>query len=166
MKKLIIAAAALMFAACDEQTVTVEDMPLEGTTWKLVELNGEANPAFGENDCFYFTLDNNSITGKGSVNRFFGGYEITDEGALDIGELGMTRMMGPNIDLENSFVQMFDNISGCTIDGNTLTLKIDDKVVARFEAEENAGEEEEKPAEEQSGAPKIGIPVNVELPAE
>ena len=166
MKKLIIAAAALMFAACDEQTVTVEDMPLEGTTWKLVELNGEANPAFGENDCFYFTLDNNSITGKGSVNRFFGGYEITDEGALDIGELGMTRMMGPNIDLENSFVQMFDNISGCTIDGNTLTLKIDDKVVARFEAEENAGEEEEKPAEEQSEAPKIGIPVNVELPTE
>ena len=166
MKKLIIAAAALMFAACDEQTVAVEDMPLEGTTWKLVELNGEANPAFGENDCFYFTLDNNSITGKGSVNRFFGGYEITDEGALDIGELGMTRMMGPNIDLENSFVQMFDNISGCTIDGNTLTLKIDDKVVARFEAEENAGEDEEKPAEEQSGTPKIGIPVNVELPTE
>ena len=134
MKKMLIAAAAFMFAACAE-TATVENLPLENTTWKLVELNGEANPAFAEGDSFTFTLDDGAITGKGSVNRFFGGYEYSaEDGVLDIGELGMTRMMGPNVDLEDAFVRIFDDVDGCSIEGDELTLTLNGETVALFKA--------------------------------
>ena len=136
MKKMFIAAAALLFAAsCAHTKVVVEDKPLENTTWKLVELYGEANPAFAEGDSFTFTLDEGSITGKGSVNRFFGGYEFSaEDGVLDIGELGMTRMLGPNEELENSFVGIFDNVDGCSVEGEELTLKVNGEKVAVFKA--------------------------------
>ena len=130
MKKIFIAAAAFLFASC----ATVQNLPLENTQWKLVELYGENNPAFEGGDSFTFTLDAGSITGKGSVNRFFGGYEYSDAAGLEIGDLGMTRMMGPNVDLEDSFVQMFDKVDGCKGKGDGLTLTGDGETLATFKA--------------------------------
>lgn len=130
MKKILIAAAAFLFASC----ATVQNLPLENTQWKLVTLYGESNPAFESGDSFTFTLDAGSITGKGSVNRFFGGYEYSDTEGLEIGDLGMTRMMGPNVDLEDSFVQMFDKVDGCSVKGDVLTLTGEGEALATFKA--------------------------------
>ena len=131
MKKLLIAATAFLFGAC---ATPVENLPLENTRWKLVELYGDENPAFAEGDTFTFTLDAGSITGKGSVNRFFGGYEYSETEGLEIGDLGMTRMMGPNVDLEDAFVRMFDDVDGCAIEGDVLTLTDDGTAIAVFKA--------------------------------
>ncbi|MCH5330526.1 MAG: META domain-containing protein [Alistipes sp.] len=132
MKKFFIAAAAMLFAACD--ATPTENLPLENTVWKLVELNGENNEAFAEGDSFTFTLDAGTITGKGSVNRFFGGYEYSEAEGLEVGDLGMTRMMGPNVDLEDAFVQIFDKVNGCEVEGDVLTLTDGDEVLAVFKA--------------------------------
>ena len=129
MKKILIAAAAFLLASC---ATKVQNLPLENTQWKLVSLYGDTNPAFEKGDSFTFTLDAGSITGKGSVNRFFGGYEYSDTKGLEIGDLGMTRMMGPNVDLEDSFVQMFDKVDGCTVKGDVLTLTGEGKPLATF----------------------------------
>ena len=139
MKKMLIAAAAFMLASC----ASVENKPLENTKWKLFELAGEPNSAFSEGDSFTFSLDGKSITGKGSVNRFFGGYEL-DGKTLEIGEMGMTRMMGPNVDLEDAYVRMFDVVDGYEIAGDELTLTSNGKPVALFKeyiAEEGAESE-------------------------
>ena len=56
MKQILGAAAAmLMLAACGSPKT---NLPLEGTQWKLTEMDGKADPAFaaGE-DTFNFTLD-------------------------------------------------------------------------------------------------------------
>ena len=132
MKKLMIAAAALLFGAC--ATAPVENLPLESTQWKLTELYGESNAAFENGDSFTFTLDEGSITGKGSVNRFFGDYEYSDADGLKIDLFGMTRMMGPDVDLEDLFVRMFDEVDGCEIEGDVLTLTGEGKVLATFKA--------------------------------
>ena len=146
MKKLFVAAAALLFGAC-ATAPEAENLPLENTQWKLVELYGEGHEAFESGDTFTFTLDAGTITGKGSVNRFFGGYEYSEAEGLEIGDLGMTRMMGPNIDLEDAYVQMFDKVEGCEIEGDVLILTGGGEELARFKAwTPEDGAEEELPA--------------------
>lgn len=160
MKKMFIAATALLFAAsCAHTKAVVEDKPLENTTWKLVELYGNANPAFEEGDSFTFTLDKSkgSITGKGSVNRFFGGYKFSaEDGVLDVGDMGMTRMMGPNIDLEDAFVNVFDNVDGYSVAGEELTLKANGEKVAVFKAWESEA------SEVSNGTPAGGVQIMIE----
>ena len=131
MKKFLIAVAAMVMASC----ATTENLPLENTQWKLLELKGDANEAFAEGDTFTFTLDGASVAGKGSVNRFFGGYEYNEAEGLKFGTMGMTRMMGPNVDLEDSFVQMFDAVTGCEVKGDILLVKdAEGNVLAKFKA--------------------------------
>jgi len=64
MKQILGAAAAmLMLAACGSPKT---NLPLEGTQWKLTEMDGKADPAFaaGE-DTFNFTLDPSRMMGYG-----------------------------------------------------------------------------------------------------
>lgn len=145
---MLIAVAALLFASC---AGTVQQVPLENTKWKLLSLYGESSQAFENGDSFTFTLDAGSISGKGSVNRFFGGYGYSDTDGLEIGELGMTRMLGPEMELENSFVQMFDKVDGCKIDGDVLTLTGEGETLATFKAW--------TPDEEPEAEPSFGTPI-------
>jgi len=46
MKKLILALSLFVMASC----TCNNDVELEGTTWKLVELNGYSNPVLFETD--------------------------------------------------------------------------------------------------------------------
>lgn len=158
MKKLILAVAAMfMLASCDPK----ENAPLENTNWKLVELYGDANPVFEAGDSFTFMLDGESITGKGSVNRFFGGYTLTDDG-LKVGDMGMTRMMGENIDLENAYVQMFADVDGYAIDGDELSLTSAGVVVARFKV----CPEIAQPEAQTLGTPVISLDEALQMQAE
>ena len=75
MKQILGAAATmLMLAACGSPKT---NLPLEGTQWKLTEMDGKADPAFaaGE-DTFNFTLDPSRmmVYGVGACNRLFGPY--------------------------------------------------------------------------------------------
>ena len=79
MKQILGAAAAmLMLAACGSPKT---NLPLEGTQWKLTEMDGKADPAFaaGE-DTFNFTLDPSRmmVYGVGACNRLFGPYELEE----------------------------------------------------------------------------------------
>lgn len=122
----------VMFAACCGGE---DNLPMENTKWNLTELQGTANEAFGDADTFWFSLDGESIVGVGACNRFFGGYQLSKCGSFEVGGMGMTRMACHNMDLEDSFVRMFDEADGYQIKGDILTLKKGAEVLAQFKGE-------------------------------
>ena len=129
MKKIFIAALAMVVAAACGKA----NLPLENTSWKLVELNGEQNEAFAANeDSFWFSLDGKQIVGVGACNRFFGSYELSDNNGIEIGPMGMTKMFCPNIELEDGFARVLDEANGYSIDGDQLTLTKDGEKIAVF----------------------------------
>ena len=101
MKQILGAAAAmLMLAACGSPKT---NLPLEGTQWKLTEMDGKADPAFaaGE-DTFNFTLD-------------------------------PSRMMVYGVgDLESRFAKLLEEADKYEIDGDVLTLFDDGKKALVF----------------------------------
>lgn len=129
MKKILIAAMSMvMAAACGKA-----NLPLENTSWRLVELNGKQNEAFAANeDSFWFSLDGKQIVGTGACNRFFGSYELSDNNGIEIGPMGMTKMFCPNIDLEDAFARALDEADGYSIAGDRLTLTKDGEKIAVF----------------------------------
>lgn len=133
MKQFLGAAAALlMLAACGGQKV---NLPLEGTQWKLMEMDGKANPAFtAEPDTFNFTLDPTRmmVYGVGACNRLFGPYELEGKDELDIERLASTMMACPNMDLESRFSKLLEEADKYKIDGDVLTLFDDGKKLLVF----------------------------------
>ncbi len=133
MKQILGAAAALlMLAACGSSKV---NLPLEGTQWKLMEMDGKANPAFtAESDTFNFTLDPTRmmVYGVGACNRLFGPYELEGKDELDIERLASTMMACPNMDLESRFAKLLEEADKYKIDGDVLTLFDDGKKVLVF----------------------------------
>ena len=120
MKQILGAAAAmLMLAACGSPKT---NLPLEGTQWKLTEMDGKADPAFaaGE-DTFNFTLDPSRmmVYGVGACNRLFGPYELEEGNGLDIERLASTMMACPNMDLESRFAKLLEEADKYEIDGGS-----------------------------------------------
>lgn len=113
---------------------------MENTKWNLSELQGATDEAFADADTFWFALDGEGIIGVGACNRFFGGYQLNESDGFRVGGMGMTRMACPNMDLEDSFVRVFEEMDGYEICGDVLTLKKGAEVLAKFNGEAVAPE--------------------------
>lgn len=133
MKQIVCAVAAmLMLSACNSSKV---NLPLEGTEWKLTEMDGTANPAFAaEADTFNITFDaaKKMVYGVGACNRLFGPYELEGENEVDIERLAGTMMACPNLDLETRFSKLLEEADSYKIDGDVMTLFDDGKKVLVF----------------------------------
>ena len=57
------------------------------------------------------------INVNASVNSYFGGYELKGD-TLKLGNVGMTRMMGPSMDIEDAVVKAL---------GESVTIKVNKK---------------------------------------
>ncbi len=133
MKK-IFAAAALLFAmtACGGS----HDTALEGTTWKLAKMESiPASAIDAEPD--FFTMQFNAadtlVAGRTNCNRFFGKYTLKGK-ELEMNNLGMTRMACPDMQYEDAFVKMLDEVDRYEIKGQELRLYDDHKSLAVFRA--------------------------------
>ncbi len=130
---MLLAAAALLAACCPcrrNKSAAKYSLPLTETRWQLVRVNATG---ITPNDNFEITFNKDkSVNGIGACNRFFGKYEA-DGGKLKIGPLGATKMMCPDMELENAFLQMLDKIDTYTIDGNTLLLLYDGELLGVLE---------------------------------
>ena len=137
MKKYFAAAALLLaMTACGGSQK--EALPLEGTTWKLAKM--EAIPAKAiDAEADFFTLEFNAadtmVAGRTNCNRFFGKYELKGK-ELELKNLGMTRMACPDMQYEDAFVKMLDEVDRFEIKGAELTLFDDHKALAVFKAVE------------------------------
>ena len=138
MKKIFAAAALLVtMAACGS---AAQDKTLEGTTWKLAKM--ESIPATAINqETDFFTLEFNAadtmVAGRTNCNRFFGRYELKGQ-KLEFENLGMTRMACPEMQYEDAFVKMLDEVDRYEIKGSELKFYDDKKVVAEFRAVQDA----------------------------
>ena len=135
MRRVLCAIAAMaIFSACCSR---VESLPMENTKWNLTELQGATNELFDNPETFWFALDSQSIVGVGACNNFFGGYRLAEDGEFRVGGMGMTRMACPDMDLEDSFVRIFEAVDGFRVEGDILTLKQGDTTLAQFKGEGN-----------------------------
>ena len=135
MKKIFTAAVlfAAMTACCGGAQTA-----LEGTTWKLAGMEGipaEAINAGADAFTLKFDAADTLVSGRTNCNRFFGKYEKQD-GKLEFGNLGMTRMACPDMQYEDAFVKMLDDVDRFEIKGSELTFFDDDKSLAVFKAVE------------------------------
>ncbi|WP_418992112.1 META domain-containing protein [Alistipes sp.] len=134
MKKIIAAAALLLaMTACGGAK---HDKALEGTTWKLATMPGiPASAISSQADAFTLHFDpaDTLVSGRTNCNRFFGKYQIRDR-KLDFENMGMTRMACPDMQYEDAFVKMLDEVDRFEIKGSQLTLMDDKKTLAVFNA--------------------------------
>ena len=138
MKKYFAAAALLVtMAACGS---AAQDKTLEGTTWKLAQMGSIPATAINQ-EADFFTLEFNAadtmVAGRTNCNRFFGKYELKGQ-KLSFGNLGMTRMACPDMQYEDAFVKMLDEVDGYEIKGEELKFYDDKKLLAEFRAVQDA----------------------------
>ena len=134
MKKYFAAAALLVtMAACGS---AAQDKTLEGTTWKLAQMGSIPATAINQ-EADFFTLEFNAadtmVAGRTNCNRFFGKYELKGQ-KLEFENLDMTRMACPEMQYEDAFVKMLDEVDSYAIEGSELKFYDDKKVVAEFRA--------------------------------
>lgn len=137
--KRVYAAAVLLLAmtACGSGTI---NKPLEGTMWKLAQMDAIPDAAISaeaDNFTLVFNAADTMVAGRTNCNRFFGKYEVKG-GELDFENLGMTRMACPDMQYEDLFVKMLDETDGFRVVGDVLTFYDDGKELAIFRALEPA----------------------------
>lgn len=140
----MLAAAVLLFAMTACCNCRQKSLPLEGTSWKLAKM--EAIPASAispEEDTFtlLFNAADTLVAGRTNCNRFFGPYELQGK-SLKLGTLGMTRMACPDLQYEDAFMRMLDEVDGFEIKGSDLKLLKGEQVLAEFQGKEAPAEAE------------------------
>ena len=94
--------------------------PLQETEWKMVQFNGRT---FDAKDGYTLVFGkDNRLSGVGDCNRLMGSYTANNDGIMKISQVAGTRMMCPEQDQENSFIQMLGSVDSYQMDGPLLIL--------------------------------------------
>lgn len=128
--------AAMAFIAtscCNCASRSREVKPLTGTEWHLVQIMGRDVDKAADSYNLLFSADGN-VSGVGDCNRLMGSYKTDDKRALDFGAMASTRMMCPDQQSEDEFMQMLDRVTHYEMDGDMMLLLADGQLVAIFKA--------------------------------
>lgn len=109
--------ATLMFAF----TNCKSNQPTDITGKWLIETANGTSTTEAMNEAFITFGDSGRVNGCAGVNTFFGDYTLSD-GAFRISNIGMTRMMGHNIEIEDAVCDALNNSAKIKVDGNTATI--------------------------------------------
>lgn len=101
--------------------------------WVLETLNGEKVKLTDSNSEIFIQFNDaeKRVNGRAACNRFFGNYEMNDN-KLKFSPMGATRMACPDLQIENQFFQVLDEVDAYTIKENVLTFLAKNKPVATF----------------------------------
>ena len=111
--------------------------PLAGTSWQLVELNGQPLVPGGEPLTLVFAADEPRVSGYGGCNQFSGEY-AQNGASLRIGPLLSTRRacLEPALNTqETAYFQALESTTRYSIEGGQLVPYRGSQVVARFAPE-------------------------------
>lgn len=131
---ILIAALALLFSGCCQCTKyeKLYGRPLVGTQWQLIQMNGRA---VAVDEGYYFTLAaDNRFSGKGNCNNIMGDYYIIEGGKIHFKNIASTRMMCPDQQTEQQFIEMLDTITDYQRDGGYLYLFVNGELLSVFRA--------------------------------
>jgi copper homeostasis protein (lipoprotein) len=122
-------------ATPDSAPSHASEVPLEGTAWRLVELDGKpvAAPADSRAPGFTLLVDGHKVQGSAGCNRMMGSYELTGS-SLKFGPLATTRMACPAMEAEQAYLKALGTTTRYEIMGSSLTLFGADGPVARLVA--------------------------------
>jgi heat shock protein HslJ len=127
----LLVAVALVAAGCGSSSggssggddgTTTSAAALAGTSWRLT---GWSVSSQDPND---FTItaqfEDGRIGGTSAVNQYGGPYTADDDGSFSVGELVSTMMAGPepDMDAEQTYLQILAQVEEFAIDGDELTL--------------------------------------------
>ena len=120
----VIAASVLLHCQAQQFSITQ-------TEWKLVSLPGEtidqSNPP-----TLTFDEATKKISGFGGCNRFFGGYEST-ENRIKFSALGSTKMFCQDkMSLEDNYFKALQEADSFRVEGSTLQLIVANRVILEF----------------------------------
>ena len=120
-------------------TTSAGEVPLIGTTWYLVELNGAGTiPMTGEGRPHLIFEDESRLSGSGGCNRFSGPYVMDGARIRRAGPFISTEMACAQRELnaqEVAFLNALGLVVHYEIAGRTLSLfSAGGRVVAKFEA--------------------------------
>lgn len=83
--------------------------------WNIIEINGASVvPAPGQEFPFIaFNAEDGTVYGSTGCNRLTGSFDVKAEpGSLDLGALGSTRMMCPDMTVEDNLLAAFSKVKG------------------------------------------------------
>jgi heat shock protein HslJ len=136
---LTLGAAALLVGGCASSSAPkpASALPLAGTSWRLVELEGQPVPATEGLRTPTLQLDSASrrAAGTSGINRYTAGYEVSGS-AMKFATGASTRMAGPAaaMAVEDAYLKALASVSSWSVTGNQLELKSADRTVLRFQA--------------------------------
>lgn len=112
-KTLMIAVLAIVaLQSCkSSQNMVQGTQSLQGE-WNIIELNGSSLVPAEHQPFPYigFNVSNKSIYGTSGCNRIMGSYQSLKPGKLSFGQMGMTMMMCPDMDIENRVTKMMEQV--------------------------------------------------------
>jgi heat shock protein HslJ len=140
--KICVVAAGLLVSAPIGRSQSAQSATpaasLKETQWNLVELDGAAVAAVSADAQPYIYLhdDSDKLTGSGGCNRFFGSFDLSGS-SLEFHSVAQTLMVCPGAsgEHESALQNALKLTTGYRINGNELELRVDDRVLARFQAE-------------------------------
>ncbi|MEM9417840.1 MAG: META domain-containing protein [Planctomycetota bacterium] len=133
--------ACLCLAGCVSPQVKDGDWDIvASSTWNLTRLDGKAPITSPEGKLQPLSLEfsnDGRAAGFAGVNRYFGSYEATPQGALRFGALGATRMYSDNppglMNQEQAFFDALGAIDSYGLQDDHLVLMSEGKKLLLFE---------------------------------
>ncbi|HEX2206071.1 MAG TPA: META domain-containing protein [Longimicrobium sp.] len=132
---LWLAAVVLVLGAHVPAQAQGGSSPLAGTSWQLVELNGQPPVAGGPTLTLEFEADEQRVSGFGGCNQFSGPYSQSGS-SLRFGPLAATRRACVEEALNTQETEYFDALQSTNryaIEDGQLVLYRGNQVLARFE---------------------------------
>ena len=132
-----LVALTLILGCCcktSKKNVKSENLPLVGTQWNLVAIDGnEISAEFALRP--FITFDSvGAVQGNLGCNTFFGTYEINKKHKMTLEYQGATKRLCQKMDIEKQFISALrKDINQYQIKGNELILFSENNEVIRFE---------------------------------
>lgn len=140
-RSLLAAASLVLFAAAAGSSaraqVAAVSSPRE-VHWNLVELDGSPIAASNSESqpYIYLQTQGDKLSGSLGCNRLFGSYDLSGD-SLQFHSLAATRMACAkmSMDSEEKILDDLKLVTSFQISGDVLSLKVDNRVLAKFEPE-------------------------------
>jgi heat shock protein HslJ len=106
--------------------------------WNLIELDGSpiaaSNPE--HQPYIYLQAEGDRLSGSLGCNRLLGTYDLSGD-SLQFHSVASTRMACANMtmDVESKMIENLKLVTSFHISGDVLSLKVDNRVLAKFEPE-------------------------------
>ena len=126
--------AIALTSCCDCRKFSKLQKPLVGTSWQLIQIMGSDIKAEGES----YTLqlhDDGTVSGQGDCNLLTANYTTNSKRALHIDQIGSTRRLCPNTEMEQAYFEMLDKVTHYEMDRDMMILLSDGTLVAIMKAQ-------------------------------